>query len=82
MQLNFLLLLQGLGTSNGKEGAEYFADLDMHKKDFVWADEVDGEAIELAFSKKKIEARKTWLRALRVCLFYSFCQSSSQIDLK
>ncbi|KAL7594463.1 hypothetical protein Lser_V15G29667 [Lactuca serriola] len=29
-----------------------------------WADDEDGEAIELAFSKKKIEARKTWLRAL------------------
>ncbi|CAL5371729.1 unnamed protein product [Camellia sinensis] len=28
----------------------------------MWVDEQDGEVIELAFSKKKIEARKNWLR--------------------
>ncbi|GKD47351.1 DNA topoisomerase 2-like protein, partial [Tanacetum coccineum] len=32
-----------------------------HMKDFVWADDKDGDAIELAFSKKKIDARKKWL---------------------
>ncbi|XAR54371.1 DNA topoisomerase (ATP-hydrolyzing) [Bertholletia excelsa] len=53
---------KGLGTSTSKEGKEYFKDLQKHKKDFVWVDEQDGEAIELAFSKKKIEARKNWLR--------------------
>ncbi|KAJ4711597.1 DNA topoisomerase 2 [Melia azedarach] len=52
---------KGLGTSTSKEGKEYFHNIDMHKKDFVWEDEQDGEAIELAFSKKKIEARKKWL---------------------
>ncbi|KAH9298868.1 hypothetical protein KI387_021268, partial [Taxus chinensis] len=54
--------IQGLGTSTSKEGKEYFIDLDKHKKDFVWVDEKDGDAIELAFSRKKIEARKNWLR--------------------
>lgn len=53
---------KGLGTSDSKEGREYFQDLEKHKKDFVWADDEDGDAIELAFSKKKIEARKNWLR--------------------
>ncbi|KAL3537453.1 hypothetical protein ACH5RR_000819 [Cinchona calisaya] len=53
---------KGLGTSTSKEGKEYFKDLEKHKKDFVWVDEQDEEAIELAFSKKKIEARKNWLR--------------------
>ncbi|KAI9169979.1 hypothetical protein LWI28_020463 [Acer negundo] len=52
---------KGLGTSTSKEGKEYFEKIDLHKKDFVWEDEEDGEAIELAFSKKKIEARKKWL---------------------
>lgn len=61
---------KGLGTSNGKEGAEYFADLEKHKKDFIWADDEDGEAIELAFSKKKIEARKNWLRALQAGTYF------------
>ncbi|KAI3440827.1 DNA topoisomerase 2 [Psidium guajava] len=53
---------KGLGTSTSKEGKQYFQNLEMHKKDFIWVDDQDGEAIELAFSKKKIEARKTWLR--------------------
>jgi DNA topoisomerase-2 len=52
---------KGLGTSTAEEGKEYFSNLGLHKKDFVWEDEQDGEAIELAFSKKKIEARKNWL---------------------
>ncbi|KAE9444846.1 hypothetical protein C3L33_23256, partial [Rhododendron williamsianum] len=41
---------------------EYFNDLESHRKDIIWEDEQDGEAFELAFSKKKIEARKNWLR--------------------
>ncbi|XP_022982562.1 DNA topoisomerase 2 isoform X1 [Cucurbita maxima] len=53
---------KGLGTSTSKEGREYFEQLAKHKKDFIWQDEHDGEAIELAFSKKKIEERKNWLR--------------------
>ncbi|KAJ6984804.1 hypothetical protein NC653_022951 [Populus alba x Populus x berolinensis] len=53
---------KGLGTSTSKEGKDYFKNLHKHKKDFLWMDELDGDAIELAFSKKKIEARKNWLR--------------------
>ncbi|KAK7243530.1 hypothetical protein RIF29_38329 [Crotalaria pallida] len=53
---------KGLGTSTPQEGKEYFKALDKHKKDFVWEDDSDGNAIELAFSKKKAEERKTWIR--------------------
>ncbi|KAL8496050.1 hypothetical protein ACS0TY_019960 [Phlomoides rotata] len=53
---------KGLGTSTDQEGKEYFSDLGKHRKDFVWVDGEDDDAIELAFSKKKIEARKNWLR--------------------
>ncbi|CAK9226883.1 unnamed protein product [Sphagnum troendelagicum] len=53
---------KGLGTSTAKEGKEYFRDLSKHKKDFHWESQDDGDAIEMAFSKKKVEARKTWLR--------------------
>ncbi|CAI9103034.1 OLC1v1001450C1 [Oldenlandia corymbosa var. corymbosa] len=53
---------KGLGTSDANEGKQYFEDIEKHKKDFIWEDEQDGEAIELAFSKKKIEERKNWLR--------------------
>lgn len=61
---------QGLGTSTSKEAKEYFQDIEKHKKDFVWIDETDGETIELAFSKNKIEARKSWLRQFEVLGFY------------
>ncbi|CAL5442953.1 unnamed protein product [Camellia sinensis] len=40
----------------GRDGKSADCTADM------WVDEQDGEAIELAFSKKKIEARKNWLR--------------------
>ncbi|KDP43495.1 hypothetical protein JCGZ_16782 [Jatropha curcas] len=53
---------KGLGTNNQKEGKEYFKDIEKHKKDFIWMDDQDGNAIELAFSKKKIDERKNWLR--------------------
>ncbi|KAM0934081.1 putative DNA topoisomerase (ATP-hydrolyzing) [Dioscorea sansibarensis] len=55
-------IVKGCGTSTSKEGKEYFSDLGKHQKDFLWVDDQDGDAIELAFSKKKIEARKNWLR--------------------
>ncbi|CAI5535699.1 unnamed protein product [Closterium sp. Naga37s-1] len=53
---------KGLGTSTPKEAKEYFAALDQHRKSFEWTGEEDGESIEMAFSKKKVEDRKTWLR--------------------
>ncbi|OAY39989.1 DNA topoisomerase 2 [Manihot esculenta] len=53
---------KGLGTNDKREGKEYFRDIEKHKKDFIWIDDQDGNAIELAFSKKKIEERKNWLR--------------------
>ncbi|XP_010463992.1 PREDICTED: DNA topoisomerase 2-like isoform X2 [Camelina sativa] len=51
---------KGLGRSNDNEGKEYFRNLSLHEKVFVWEDEQDGEAIELAFSKET-EARKKLL---------------------
>ncbi|XXG56492.1 hypothetical protein AAC387_Pa03g3885 [Persea americana] len=53
---------KGLGTSTSEEGKMYFKDIKNHMKEFVWEDEQDGDLIELAFSKKKIDARKNWLR--------------------
>ncbi|KAH7306210.1 hypothetical protein KP509_22G002000 [Ceratopteris richardii] len=53
---------KGLGTSTAKEGKEYFRDIEKNKKDFAWEGDEDGDAIEMAFSKKKIDARKNWLR--------------------
>ncbi|KAL2939910.1 DNA topoisomerase 2 [Bienertia sinuspersici] len=53
---------KGLGTSDENEGKEYFSNLERHRKVFAYEDDNDGGAIELAFSRKKIEARKAWLR--------------------
>ncbi|GJU79058.1 DNA topoisomerase 2 [Tanacetum coccineum] len=39
-------------------------------KDFFWVDNEDDDAIELAFSKTKIEERKDWLRAFKDLFIY------------
>ena len=62
---NSLSLCPGLGTSTEKEAKAYFSRIDSHRKKFVWRDDAeDGGALELAFSKKKIEERKAWLAAV------------------
>ena len=53
---------KGLGTSDPKTDAiEYFSDLDKHLKAFHKIQEGEAEMIDLAFSKKKADARKQWL---------------------
>lgn len=49
---------KGLGTSTAVEAREYFAQ--MNTVDFVW-DETSNDCINLAFSKKQADDRKTWL---------------------
>ncbi|GJY31635.1 DNA topoisomerase 2 [Tanacetum coccineum] len=50
-----------LETIESEEGGEY--NFDEHIKYFVWDNDEDGDAIELAFSNMKIEERKHWLQA-------------------
>lgn len=53
---------KGLGTSDPKTDAlEYFDDLDKHLKVFHEIQAGEDELLELAFSKKKADARKQWL---------------------
>lgn len=54
---------KGLGTSTAAEAKEYFANIHSHKKEFVWEGENDGSSLEMAFSKKKVEDRKDWLKS-------------------
>ena len=54
-------ILTGLGTSTAKEAKEYFGAMARHRIPFRYAGPEDDSAIILAFSKKKIEERKTWL---------------------
>jgi DNA topoisomerase-2 len=53
---------KGLGTSQSSDAQIYFRDLDTHMKAFHTMKAQEEELIELAFSKKKADARKEWLR--------------------
>lgn len=61
LQLGHFSYIQGLGTSTLKEGMQYFKDIDIHQKYFVWVNEEDDKAIKTAFSKHKVEERKKWI---------------------
>lgn len=52
---------KGLGTSDCKDAKRYFSDLPRHRKDFLPLTPEDREVVDLAFNKKKADARKTWL---------------------
>ena len=54
---------KGLGTSTAAEAKDYFASIKYHRKEFTWSGDSDGESLEMAFSKKKVEQRKDWLRS-------------------
>ncbi|KAG7839161.1 hypothetical protein KL942_003523 [Ogataea angusta] len=56
---------KGLGTSLPTEMREYFSQLDRHLKTFHTLQEEDVSLIDLAFSKKKADDRKEWLRGFQ-----------------
>ena len=56
---------KGLGTSSTEDAQLYFRDLEKHRKYFHTMKENEPELIELAFSKKKADERKEWLRQFR-----------------
>ena len=56
---------KGLGTSTTEDAQIYFRDLDKHLKEFHTMQENEPELIELAFSKKKADERKEWLRQFK-----------------
>ncbi|KXL48328.1 MAG: hypothetical protein FE78DRAFT_29215 [Acidomyces sp. 'richmondensis'] len=53
---------KGLGTSDTTDAQVYFSDLDKHLKRFHQIQDGEPELLELAFSKKKADARKQWLQ--------------------
>ncbi|KAG5882166.1 hypothetical protein JTB14_002890 [Gonioctena quinquepunctata] len=52
---------KGLGTSDPKEGREYFSNMDRHRIRFRYSGQQDDDHILLAFSKKHVDMRKEWL---------------------
>ncbi|KAL2024501.1 hypothetical protein VTK56DRAFT_7544 [Thermocarpiscus australiensis] len=53
--------LKGLGSSSNEDAQIYFKDLDRHLKKFEPLKPEESQLFELAFSKKKADARKEWL---------------------
>ncbi|CAP97358.1 DNA topoisomerase II top2-Penicillium chrysogenum [Penicillium rubens Wisconsin 54-1255] len=56
---------KGLGTSTTEDAQVYFRDLDRHLKEFHTMQDGEAGLIELAFSKKKADERKEWLRQFK-----------------
>ncbi|TPX18909.1 uncharacterized protein E0L32_011387 [Thyridium curvatum] len=52
---------KGLGTSTNEDAQVYFTNLDDHLKEFHTMKTEEAELFDLAFSKKKADARKEWL---------------------
>ncbi|KAK6189373.1 hypothetical protein LQW54_013325 [Pestalotiopsis sp. IQ-011] len=52
---------KGLGTSSNEDAQVYFTNLDDHLKEFNVMQPTEADLFELAFSKKKADARKEWL---------------------
>jgi DNA topoisomerase II len=63
---------KGLGTSTGQEAKEYFSDLQTHQIGFVYNNDADGDSIDMAFSKKRVEERKDWLRGFEPGTFVDY----------
>ncbi|KIW24077.1 DNA topoisomerase 2 [Cladophialophora immunda] len=56
---------KGLGTSTTEDAQQYFNDIDKHHKEFDVMKDDEASLIELAFSKKKADERKEWLRQFK-----------------
>lgn len=52
---------KGLGTSSNEDAQVYFTDLDNHLKEFHTMKPEETDLFDLAFSKKRADARKEWL---------------------
>ncbi|KAF8213785.1 DNA topoisomerase [Mycena galopus ATCC 62051] len=55
----------GLGTSKDSDARDYFSHMEKHMIPFASTQDGDRELIELAFSKKKADERKEWLRQFK-----------------
>ncbi|KAF8319936.1 type II DNA topoisomerase [Clavulina sp. PMI_390] len=58
-------LYQGLGTSTNEDAKDYFSRMDTHMIPFAQLQDEERPLIDLAFSKKKADDRKDWLRKFK-----------------
>ncbi|TXT08989.1 hypothetical protein VHUM_02463 [Vanrija humicola] len=57
--------LKGLGSNETKDAVKYFSDLGKHRLAFDPIKQEDQDLIDMAFSKKKADDRKEWLRQFK-----------------
>lgn len=70
---------KGLGTSTSKEAQEYFSNIDRHRIEFTWENDLqDEDAIDLAFNKKRADDRKQWLANLDPDTFLDMSEDTIQ----
>lgn len=67
---------KGLGTSTTADAQQYFNDIDKHHKEFDIIKDEEIPLIELAFSKKKADERKEWLRQFKPGTFLDHSTSN------
>ena len=71
---------KGLGTSSTIDAQVYFRDLDRHLKQFHTMKEEESKMIDLAFSSKKADDRKEWLRQFRPGTYLDHSQGNISYD--
>ena len=79
--LTLLVALQGLGTSKDEDARDYFSAMGKHMIPFSTMKEGERELLELAFSKKKADDRKEWLRGLEVRRAQYYATASTYVSL-
>jgi DNA topoisomerase II len=71
---------KGLGTSTTEDAKKYFSDLGKHLKPFQASDDGCRALIDMAFNKKKADARKEWLRGYESGIFMDHKMDEIPID--
>ena len=71
---------KGLGTSTAMEAKDYFKNLKTHKIPFKYTGPENDRLIEMAFSKKKADERKDWIRAIDENTFVDHTKGSLAFD--
>ena len=70
---------KGLGTSTSADAKKYFSNMTLHMKQFSKVNPEDRNEIDLAFSKKRADNRKEWLKNYVPGTFIDHKQSSISV---
>ncbi|TCD61068.1 DNA topoisomerase 2 [Steccherinum ochraceum] len=71
---------KGLGTSQDSDARDYFSAMNKHMIPFAAVKEEERQLIDLAFSKKKADDRKEWLRQLKPGTFLDHTAKEISVD--